>query len=120
MPEIATESIIEAVGSDPDLLPEERETSFRFTDRNDRVRVYTENAAIARRLLQHPEFDLATLRVSDDERFGAVVDPVDFSGGRVTGVQGTIPMGCLTVKKSPRSTGGKADVVTASVLRGSP
>lgn len=88
--------------TDPDLLRVERETYLRFSDYEKKARVHTDNPHMAHRLIEHPEFE-ETRRYGDDEV--------------VHGIEGLLPVGCILIKGSPRSSGGQADVVTSEVLR---
>jgi hypothetical protein len=110
--------LIGAVAEDRRLEPVEKETLFRFDKTEDRVSVYTEEGGLMRRLLQHPEFRLDSLRVVTEESWGERVDPDDFNGGSITGVEGWVPIGVLSLKTSSRSTSQHAAIVPDRVLRG--
>lgn len=109
------QEIINAVREDPDLAPVEKETNFGFAKCDEDVRVYTEEAGIARRLLKHPEFATVELRVNTDDAMGRRVSPDEWSGGSVTGVKGYLPIGALKVSARSRSTSGHASVVSKEV-----
>lgn len=90
------------VAENSDLTPEEKETNVTFDKRDDVAKVFTAEAGIMRRLIQHPEADI----VSCVER-----------GGSVVGLNAELPVGCISIKASPRKHGGHANVVTSSVMR---
>ena len=75
------ETLLEAVREDPHLTPEEKETTITFAKPNDRALVHTEEAGLIRRLLQHPAFDTAELRVTVDGAWSERVPLHAFSGG---------------------------------------
>lgn len=93
---------VDDISEDAGLSSMEKETSFTWAKDQNVVHVHTDMAGVARRLIQHPEFELEDYR----EVEGDVVD-----------IRGTIPVGCLSVGMSPRKSGSNADVITSSVLR---
>lgn len=104
--------LAEHVSEDRDLSPVEKETSFRFAKCDDRMRVVSEEAGIIRRLIQHPEFEIKSLRVTDEDAWGKRVEPHRFDGGTITGVSGYAPIGVLKFAACSRSTPGHASVVS--------
>lgn len=111
------ERLVEAVAEDRRLGPEEKETLLRFVKAEDRILVYTEERGLMRRLLQHPEFRLESLRVVTEEMWGEYVDPDDFDEGSITGVEGWVPIGVLSLKTTSRTTSQHAAIVPDRVLR---
>lgn len=109
--------LVEAVAEDRRLGPEEKETLLHFVKTEDRVWVYTEERGLMRRLLQHPEFRLESLRVVTEDSWGNHVDPDDFDGGSITGVDGWLPIGVLSLKTTSRTTSQHAAIVPDRVLR---
>lgn len=89
------------ISEDSELLPKEKQVSFVSTKADDEFRVHSEVASVSKRLLSHPEFTEERRREIDDE---------------IVAVTGRIPIGCLTVSKSPRQDGGFAPIVSRSVL----
>lgn len=110
--------LVNAVREDPELTPDEKETSITFTKSDERACVYTEEAGLMRRLLHHPAFDAAELHVTTDDVWGKHVELHAFSGGTITGVRGYIPIGTLKVRSRSRSTSGHASVVSRDTKRG--
>jgi hypothetical protein len=109
---------VDAVAEDRTLSPEEKQTTFQLTKSEDSVSVYTEERGLMRRLLQHPEFELESLRVVTEGSWGNYIDPDDFEGGSITGVKGSVPVGALSLKTSSRKTSQHSAIVSARVLRG--
>lgn len=109
--------LIDAVAEDRKLRPDEKETLLRFAKSEDRVWVYTEERGLMRRLIQHPEFRLESLRVVTEESWGERVDSDDFSEGSITGVDGWVPIGVLSLKTTSRTTSQHAAIVPDRVLR---
>jgi hypothetical protein len=90
------------VAEDSELLPEEKETILRLSKSEGRVNVFSEEASIMKRLLEHPEGDVEPDRVVD---------------GTVMAVKGTIPVGTLSISRDGRQTEGHAEIVSNSVIR---
>lgn len=110
--------LVDAVREDSSLEPVEKETTIYFSKVDDRASVYTEEAGLTRRLLSHPHFDIDSLRVNTDGAMGVHIGPNDFSGGSVTGVDGTLPIESLVFQTSLRETPQHSAVVPEGVLRG--
>lgn len=91
-----------AVSEDGSLSPKEKETHFRWSKVDENVHVYSDVAGVINRLLHHPEF-LETGRTEIQ--------------GQVVAIWGQLPLGVLSVSKSPRSSGSHADVVSQAVMR---
>lgn len=104
---------------DPELTPAERETLFRFSRAGDRVKFYTAERGIGRRLLAHPAatVDEVTLRRSDRHRPAVPLEEVE-EGDEVVAVRGTLPIGVLKIRHKTRTGDGHAQVVTENVLDG--
>lgn len=106
------------------LTPEEKETIIRFSKDEDIAHVYTEHGSAIRRLLLHPQFSATEFRVCgpDDNHppMGKRVKPVEYTDGAVTGVEGIIPIGCLSIRQSSRSTAIRSNVVAPGVLDNDP
>lgn len=105
---------VQAVQSDPDLGPTEKETSFTFSKAEDYVTVHTEIPSNIRGLIAHPHFGIETVRVSDDERFGKSLSWEQWrtDGGSITGVKGYGPIGVLKYLGVPRSENYPGSVVS--------
>lgn len=90
------------VTEDPMLTPAEKETSFWFAKPDDRVTVFTAEASLVRCLLSHPAFEVAHATHRGD----SLVD-----------VNGSLPIGYLSVGSTPRQSASHAEVVLSQVLR---
>lgn len=110
--------LVEAVAEDGNLMPVEKETSIGFNKPETRLRIYTEEGGLMRRLIQHPNFDCESLRITTEYSWGKRIDPDDFEGGVITGVDGYLPIGVLTIGTSTRSTASHAEIVSERVLDG--
>ena len=115
-------TLVQAVAEDPRLKPIEKETHIGLTKDGSPTtaatqfdqhvaRVFTEEAGISRRLLQHPHFTVTGIRVNDSLGDARSIEPDNFCGGKVTAVGGYIPVGTVKVQKTCRSTPGHASIV---------
>ena len=113
--------LTDAVRSDPEARPFERETSYRFdaTD-DDRMIVYSGMPSQVRGWLRHEHFEPSWFVITNDRHhFEAdstqeaqeLLDDLDDAG--ITGLRGKLPIGCLTVKSSPRASNSVGQVINA-------
>jgi hypothetical protein len=129
---VDVDTLVQAVAEDPRLKPTEKGTHLGWTKdgqptvaatqfNHHVARVFTEEAGIPRRLLQHPHFTVTGVRVNDSVGEGRSIEPDNFCGGKVTAVGGYIPIGAVILGTSVRSTSGHANVVpyTGSESNGS-
>jgi hypothetical protein len=81
---------------DPDLTPAEKETTIRFGNDTDRLTIFSEQRSVVRWLDTHPHFEETDRRVKD---------------GLLVGITGTLPIGCLQLKGTPRKATNPASVL---------
>lgn len=105
--------LADAAEEDTSLTPIEKETTILFSKVDDCASVYTEEAGLMRRLLNHPHFELESLRGADGHRIALS----DFDEGPITGVDGTIPIEALLLQRSLRETSQHSAVVPEGVLQ---
>lgn len=116
------DDLAESVQTNTNVTQAERETSITFSRADDRADIYCEEQAMMKRLLLHPDFELDFYHTSHPDRVTGVVEGDEYEedghDGRkpVYAIRGTIPIGCLKVGPSPRSSSGHADVVTSKWL----
>ena len=115
-PVVPGSDVLEAVREDPDLVPMEKETTFRFAKDQDRADVFTSERGLTRRLLTFPPFDLQTVTLADGSRVDCI-QSIDASEDTIVGVRGWVPIGCLKLRTSTRSRGSHAQLVTHASQR---
>lgn len=103
------------VREDPDLTPQEKETTIRFAKDEDRATVFTAEAGLGRRLLAHPNADVKVVNVLEDGGTQPVA-PSEVSGRDIVGVRASVPVGAFKLRVSSRSASGHAEVVSEEVL----
>ena len=83
-------------GSDPDLSSEEKETTIRIANDIETMHIASEQRVVVEWLDHHPHF------VEDERRI---------TDGRLVGIIGTLPVGCLQLKGFPRKSTATARVL---------
>jgi hypothetical protein len=114
---IDTVALLEAFDrDDPDLTPEEKETTMRFARDEEAIHFFTAEAGIGRRFIAHPESTVEEVAVLEEGARRAR-DPREVErGARIVSVRGRLPVGTLTIKRDPRSSGSHATIITSRVL----
>ena len=86
---------------DPDLSPVEKQFSVVGTKAEDRVRIHSEIGSVTRRVMNHPE---------------ATIERQRQRGDTVVAVTATLPISCVSIKGTPRSSDNWSQVVSGGVL----
>lgn len=89
------------VCENPDLYPEEKETSIWFSKDGERATVHSDEGGIIRRLLSHPEAEPNPKSMETGEN------------GEIYSFYGTIPISCLKVLSVPRGNNWHSSVVSS-------
>jgi len=89
------------VREDRSLSPAEKEVTVRVAKDQDKVSIRSEVRGVTSRLLAHPRFHLRDSRHDD---------------GAIVMVEGTLPIGCLSIRSEPRNKTNPAGIVTNRVL----
>lgn len=89
------------VREDPALSPEEKQTMYTRTKVDNGFNVYSEEGAIMRRLLSHPEANVEPDRVVD---------------GNIVAIRGTIPNSLQKILGNSRKDNSPAETVTDAYL----
>jgi hypothetical protein len=130
-PPVALQQLLQALQTDHTREPFERETSLNWSAESNIVRVHTAEKSIMRRLLHHPEFTLERFAARTGDRGEKTYQMdtpetgshPDFEDWREAGkpdvlsINGTIPIGCVSLTSGPRTADGHAEVVSKEVLR---
>ena len=109
--------LVESVAEDEGLMSGDKETIIKFAKSDQSIRVYSEEAGLMRRLLQHPEFDCDSLRINTDDSVGKRINVDNFERGSITGVDGWLPIGVLSIGTLSRTTSEHAAIVSNRVLK---
>jgi hypothetical protein len=112
------DAVLDAVREDPALTPAEKETVVRFGKPDDEAVVHTREGALTRRLIAHPESTLVYLNAVDEDGVADAIEPAEWNGQQVTGVEARLPVGALKVQLSARTSTQHAEIVSDHVLNG--
>lgn len=118
-PERSLNHVLDNVAEDPKLLPMEKETTIRFAKDQSSFQLFTSEAGLIRRTLQHREASDYSLQVVPDDAPQHCVSPEGYKSGRIVGVTATLPVSTLTVSSKPRKSSEHADVISQEVMRNS-
>lgn len=114
---IDTVALLEAFAKDdPELTPQEKETTMRFARDEDAIDFFTAEAAIGRRFLAHPESTVEEVVVLEEGARRARDPRAVERDERIVSVRGRLPVGVLTIKRDPRSSGEHASIITRTVF----
>lgn len=119
--------LLNAIESDPRRKSFEKESRVLWSPQTDYANFYTADPGLMRRLVLHPEFSVRWFEATqsnDAPRQTYTVassDAVDrWDGEPVYSLEGSLPVGVLTVKQSPRKQSGHAEIITQRVLDNDP
>ena len=103
---------------DPRLASGEKETTIRFAKDEDRATVHTDEAAIGRRLLAHPDSTVESVAVLDggSERVRRVSVEDLPDDPEPVGLRVSLPVGALSVRSSSRKSRQHSQIVSKRVL----
>jgi hypothetical protein len=103
--------LLDLVRTDPDTQAFERETSIRYDGEADLATIYSGQRSQIQGCLRHDHFSLGWLSITTDHRHyqadtesdaRALIE--DHEDAWITGIEGTLPIGCVSIKAAPRST----------------
>lgn len=114
------DDLLDAITTDTTRKPFERETRFSWSGGTNAADIHTAERSLMRRLLSHPEFELDWFECRNGDRGSRAVYvhemAEEWDGEDVLSINGTIPIGCVSLKSSPRKADSHARVVSRKVL----
>ena len=110
--------LTEHVDRDPQLNGDEKETTITMGGQDNSFTVYSAKPTVVKSLLDHDHFELDWARVVEDGAGHSVADrevlpPAD---GDIVAVEGSMPVGVLTVKSKPRANDNQSSVVNSETV----
>ena len=105
------DTMLENVQEDRNLKPEEKETLLQVAKDEERVSVYTQHAAICRRLLMLDHTDIECVHLSSDASEKSLT-PSEYNGEDIVGLEATIPVGALSIKGETRESSLQSEIVS--------
>ena len=110
------QTLVSAVREDPDLLPEEKETTLQFANVDHSATLFSEQGGVVRRLLRHPLFDIGWIRVYEETAPNQTMSPVEYTSGAVTAVYGSFPVKAIKLMSRSRSDPAPCKIVSRDPL----
>lgn len=108
---------------DPMLDPAERTFNIEFIKSEGLVDVFSEEKTSIKHLREHNYFNVSEIRVGDENRVWVghpdTIEPQNTRELELYAMWGTMPIGCLTVKSSPRSNNYVSNVINNEEFDGS-
>lgn len=107
-------ALADKVDRDPELSGSEKETTITMCGDDKRFKMYSAKPTVVKSLLRHDHFELEWARVLDDERseYYESRDALREVEGKIVAVEGTLPVGVLTVKSKPRANNHQSSIVS--------
>lgn len=104
----------ERVGPHPRLTGSEKETAITMYGDGERFTIYSAKPTIVKSLLKHDHFEMAWAQLTDGDEMTDVEDREQLgdSDGNIVAVEGTMPVGTLTVKSKPRANNHQSSIVS--------
>lgn len=107
-------TLADKVDRDPQLSGSEKETTITMYGDDKRFKMYSAKPTVVKSLLRHDHFELEWARVLDDEtsEYYENKDALQGVKGKIVAVEGTLPVGVLTVKSKPRANDHQSSIVS--------
>lgn len=106
--------LTERVDRDPDLSGSEKETTISMYGDDKRFTIYSAKPTIVKSLLKHDFFEMEWARVMADGNSTEVdtIEELESEEGNIVSIEGTLPVGTLTVKSKPRANNHQSSIVS--------
>ena len=110
--------LIDQVDRDPALSGAEKETTITMYGDEKRFTIYSAKPTIIKSLLDHDYFEVEWLRLYDDDVGGRVEtrEEAKERDGDIVAIEGTLPVGTLTVKSAPRTNNHQSSIVNTETI----
>lgn len=107
-------TLTEKVDRDPTLSASEKETTISMYGDDKRFTIYSAKPTIVKSLLKHDFFEMDWARVLNGERTTdvEVMSELENIDGHIVAIEGTLPIGTLTVKSKPRANNHQSSIVS--------
>lgn len=108
------EDLAERVGPHPNLGGAEKETTISMYGDSKKYTIFSAKPTIVRSLLKHEhfEFDWAVVANNGSTERLMDIDTLRESDGEIVSIEGSMPIGTLTVKSKPRSNNHQSSIVS--------
>lgn len=106
--------LVQRVAPDPGLKGKEKETTITMYGDDKRFTIYSAKPTIVKSLLKHDHFEMnwARLMNGDDSIRITYEDEFEETEGDIVAIEGTLPVGTLTVKSKPRVNDHQSSIIS--------
>lgn len=106
--------LVERVDRDPTLSGSEKETVISMYGDDKRFSIYSAKPTIVKSLLKHDFFEMDWARMIKNEKSIEVknMDELESGEGNIVAIEGTLPIGTLTIKSKPRANNHQSSIVS--------
>lgn len=108
----------ERVGPHPRLTGSEKETAITMYGDGERFTIYSAKPTIVKSLLKHDHFEIGWAQLANDDEMTDIEDREQLrdSDGDIVAIEGTLPVGTLTVKSKPRVSNRQSGIVSTETV----
>lgn len=110
--------LVERVAPDPGLKGKEKETTITMYGDDKRFTIYSAKPTIIKSLLKHDYFEMNWARLINGEKSVRITqkDELEGADGDIVAIEGTLPIGTLTVKSKPRVNNHQSNIISTESL----
>lgn len=111
---MAKENLTDRVAPHPDLSGAEKETTVSMYGDSKEYSIFSAKPTIIKSLLRHDHFEIdwAVVASNDSTEQVTGADALYDSNGDIVTIEGTLPVGTLTVKSKPRANNNQSSIVS--------
>lgn len=110
--------LVERVDRDPALSAAEKETTITMYGDEKQYQIFSAKPTIVKSLLKHDHFDMDWARLLGEDTWEHVDERAEIkeNEGDIVAVEGTMPIGTLTVKSKPRSNNHQSSIISTETI----
>lgn len=111
---MTAKDLADRVGPHPNLGGAEKETTISMYGDSKEYKIFSAKPTIVRSLLKHDhfEFDWAVVANNGSTERVLDIDSLRESEGEIVSIEGSMPVGTLTVKSKPRANNHQSSIVS--------
>lgn len=111
---MSKDNLAERVGPHPNLGGSEKETTISMYGDGKTYTIFSAKPTIVRSLLKHDHFEMEWAVVASDGGTERVIglEALKKSEGDIVSIEGSLPVGTLTVKSKPRANNHQSSIVS--------
>jgi len=107
------EKILDNCQTDPQNEAAEKGFTVSFTKSDGKASISSGIASMVKKAIGHTDIDVETIQVfyEDDESY-ELMEPEDYSNGRVVGFKGKVPLEAIKIQKKPRNKRAYSNIIS--------